>query len=54
MELEHDNEMGTCTLYQTALIRDLLIDTNLLECNPILLPMDPNEKFFPTPLTETP
>jgi hypothetical protein len=54
MELEHDTEKGTCTLHQAALIWDLLSDTNLLEANPRLLPMDSNEKFFPTPLTETP
>jgi hypothetical protein len=54
MELEHDTEKGTCTLHQTALIKDLLSDSNLLESNPRLLPMDPNEKFLPTPLTETP
>jgi hypothetical protein len=54
MELEHDTDKGTCKLHQTALIRDLLSGTNLLESNPSLLPMDTNEKFFPTPLTETP
>jgi hypothetical protein len=54
MELEYDTENGTCTLHQAALIRDLLSDNNLLESNPRLLPMDPNEKFLPTPLTKTP
>jgi hypothetical protein len=54
MELEYDIEKETCTLHQAALSRDILSDNNLLESNPSLLPMDPNEKFLPTPLTETP
>jgi hypothetical protein len=54
MELEYDTEKRTCTQHQAALIRDLLSDNNLLESNPRHLPMDPNEKFLPTPLTEIP
>jgi hypothetical protein len=54
MELEYDHEKGTCTLHQAALIRDLLSDNGLLGSNPRLLPMDPNAKFLPTPLTEEP
>jgi hypothetical protein len=57
MELEYDHEKGTCTLHQAALIKDLLSDNGLLGStlsNPRLLPMDPNAKFFPTPLNEEP
>ena len=57
MELEYDHKKGTCTLHQAALIRDLLSDNGLLEStpsNPRLLPIDPNAKFLPTPLTEEP
>jgi hypothetical protein len=57
MELEYDHEKGTFTLHQAALIRDLLSDNGLLGStlfNPRLLPMDPNAKFLPTPLTEEP
>ena len=57
MELEYDHEKGTCTLHQAALIRDLLSDNGLLGITPSkprLLPMDPNAKFLPTPLTEEP
>jgi hypothetical protein len=57
MELEYDDEKGTCTLHQAALIRDLLSDNGLLESTPSnakLLPMDPNAKFLPTPLDQEP
>jgi hypothetical protein len=54
MELEYDHEKGTCTLHQATLIRDLLSDNGLLGSNAKLLPMDPNAKFLPTPLTEEP
>jgi hypothetical protein len=54
MELEYDTEKGSCTLHQAALIRDPLSDNGLLDANPRLLPMEPNEKFHPTPLTENP
>jgi hypothetical protein len=54
MELEYNKELGTCTLHQAALIRDLMRDNGLMDSNPRILPMDPNEKFYPTPPTETP
>jgi hypothetical protein len=54
MELEYNKELGTCTLHQAALIRDLSSDNGLLDSNPRILPMDPGEKFYPTPSTEEP
>jgi hypothetical protein len=55
MKLEYGHDKGTFTLHQAALIRDLLSDSGLLgstPSNPMLLHMDPNAKFLPTPLTE--
>jgi hypothetical protein len=54
MELEYNKELGTCTLHQAALIRDLICDNGLTDSNPTVLPIDPNEKFYPTPVTEEP
>jgi hypothetical protein len=54
MELIYDKVKGTCTLHWAALIRDLISDNGLLDANPRILPIDPSEKFFPTPLTEPP
>jgi hypothetical protein len=54
MELEYNKELGACTLHQAALIRNLISDNGLMDSNPRILPMDPNEKFHPTPPTETP
>jgi hypothetical protein len=57
MELEYDDEKGTCTLHQAALIRDLLSDNGLLNSEPSnirVLPMDPNAKFLPTPPDQEP
>jgi hypothetical protein len=54
MELVHNKELGTYTLHLAALIRDLICDNGLTDSNPRVLPMYPNENFFPTPLTEEP
>jgi hypothetical protein len=54
MGLEYNKELGTCTLHQAALIRDLISDKGLRDSNPRILLMDPNENFYPTPSTEEP
>jgi hypothetical protein len=54
MELEYNHELGTCTLHQAALIRDIISDNGLMESSPRLLPLDTNQKLVPTPATEEP
>jgi hypothetical protein len=54
MDLVYNKEKGTCTLHQATLIRDLLSDQGLMGSNPRILPLDPNQKFFPLPEADTP